>query len=102
MPQRKYTQTSKPKDYEPTAVQPWSRYAPSQQSTRRYDTVDLIAITGKALARQRAENTEADDVQGNTKEDDCYALLRMRPLSISWAECCDVISCGNVDNDKSG
>jgi hypothetical protein len=24
----------------------------------------------------------------------CYALLRMRPLSISWAECSVVISCG--------
>jgi hypothetical protein len=34
--------------------------------------------------------------------DKCYALLRMRPLSISWAECSDVISCGKVDCDKSG
>jgi hypothetical protein len=32
----------------------------------------------------------------------CYALLRMRPLSISWAECSVVISCGKVDHDKSG
>jgi hypothetical protein len=32
----------------------------------------------------------------------CYALLRMRPLSISFAECSVVISCGNVDYDKSG
>jgi hypothetical protein len=32
----------------------------------------------------------------------CYALLRMRPLSISWAECSVVISCGKVDYDKSG
>jgi hypothetical protein len=31
----------------------------------------------------------------------CYALLRMRPLSISWAECSVVISCGKVDYDKS-
>jgi hypothetical protein len=32
----------------------------------------------------------------------CYALLRMRPLSISCAECFVVISCGKVDYDKSG
>jgi hypothetical protein len=32
----------------------------------------------------------------------CYALLRMRPLSNSWAECFVVISCGKVDYDKSG
>jgi Reverse transcriptase (RNA-dependent DNA polymerase) len=32
----------------------------------------------------------------------CYALLRMRPLSRSWAESCVVISCGKVDHDKSG
>jgi hypothetical protein len=31
-----------------------------------------------------------------------YALLRMRPLSIPWAECSVVISCGKVDYDKSG
>jgi hypothetical protein len=31
-----------------------------------------------------------------------YALLRMRPLSILWAECSVVISCGKVDYDKSG
>jgi hypothetical protein len=32
----------------------------------------------------------------------CYALQRMRPLSISWAECSVVISCGKVDYDKYG
>jgi Reverse transcriptase (RNA-dependent DNA polymerase) len=32
----------------------------------------------------------------------CNALLRMRPLSRSWAECSVVISCGKVDYDKSG
>jgi hypothetical protein len=32
----------------------------------------------------------------------CYALLRMRPLSISWAECSVVMSCAKVDYDKSG
>jgi hypothetical protein len=32
----------------------------------------------------------------------CFALLRMRPLSISWAECSVVISCGKIDYDKSG
>jgi hypothetical protein len=32
----------------------------------------------------------------------CYALLRMRPLSISCAEGFLVISCGKVDYDKSG
>jgi hypothetical protein len=33
--------------------------------------------------------------------DKCYALLRMRPLSIPYAECSVVISCGKVDYDKS-
>jgi hypothetical protein len=32
----------------------------------------------------------------------CYALLRMRALSISSAEGFVVISCGKVDYDKSG
>jgi hypothetical protein len=32
----------------------------------------------------------------------CYALLRMRPLSIPCPECSVVISCGKVDYDKSG
>jgi hypothetical protein len=32
----------------------------------------------------------------------CYALLRMRHLSIPCAECSVVISCGKVDNEKSG
>jgi hypothetical protein len=32
----------------------------------------------------------------------CYALLRMRPLLNSWAECSVVISFGKVDYDKSG
>jgi hypothetical protein len=32
----------------------------------------------------------------------CYALLRIRPLSMSCAECSVVISCGKVDYDKSG
>jgi hypothetical protein len=32
----------------------------------------------------------------------CYALQRMRPLSISWAECSVAISCRKVDYDKSG
>jgi hypothetical protein len=31
-----------------------------------------------------------------------YMLLRMRSLSISWAEGFVVISCGKVDYDKSG
>jgi hypothetical protein len=30
------------------------------------------------------------------------ALLRMRPLSISCAESCVVLSCGKVDYDKAG
>jgi hypothetical protein len=32
----------------------------------------------------------------------CYALLRMRPLSISCAEGFFVISCGNIDYVESG
>jgi hypothetical protein len=31
-----------------------------------------------------------------------YALLRMKHLSISCAECSVVLSCGKVDYDKSG
>jgi hypothetical protein len=33
---------------------------------------------------------------------ECYALIRMRPLSKSCAESCNVISCGKVDYNKSG
>jgi hypothetical protein len=32
----------------------------------------------------------------------CYAMIRMRPLLISCAECSVVFSCGKVDYDKSG
>jgi hypothetical protein len=53
---------------------------------------------------------EADELNKNALPPDlwvfslhqCYALLRMRPLSIPWAECSVVISCGKVDYDKSG
>jgi hypothetical protein len=38
----------------------------------------------------------------DTVPDVCYALLRMRPLSISCAEGSVVISSGKVDYDKSG
>jgi hypothetical protein len=40
--------------------------------------------------------------RGWAKPGCCYALLRMRPLLNSWAECSVVISCGKVDYDKSG
>jgi hypothetical protein len=66
MPQRKCTQTSKPNDFAPTALQLWSRYAPAQQSTRRYETVYLIAITGK--------KNEQDNVQGNTNQGDAQDI----------------------------
>jgi hypothetical protein len=38
----------------------------------------------------------------NCADDLCYALLRMRPLSILYAEGFLVISCAKVDYDKSG
>jgi hypothetical protein len=38
----------------------------------------------------------------NLATERCYELLKMRPLSISCAEGCVVISCGKVDYDKSG
>jgi hypothetical protein len=31
----------------------------------------------------------------------CYALLRMRTMSISYAKGCRDISCGNIEYDKS-
>jgi hypothetical protein len=40
--------------------------------------------------------------EGGKKLVKCYALLRMRPLSIPCAECSVVISCGKVNYDKSG
>jgi hypothetical protein len=43
-----------------------------------------------------------DDTRRSTSAFKCYALLRMRPLSIPCAECSVVISCGKVDYDKSG
>jgi hypothetical protein len=49
------------------------------------------------------QDNAQDNVLGSTKKDDvCYSLLRMRPLSNSWAECSVVISCRKVDYDKSG
>jgi hypothetical protein len=42
------------------------------------------------------------DESGITDAMGSYALLRMRPLSIPWAECSVVISCGKVDYDISG
>jgi hypothetical protein len=44
----------------------------------------------------------ADDDEDEDEYEECSALLRMRPLSISWADCSVVISCGKVDYDKSG
>jgi hypothetical protein len=46
--------------------------------------------------------TQQKTAQNFTTAPSCYALLRMRPLSISWAGCYVVISCGKVDYDKSG
>jgi hypothetical protein len=54
------------------------------ESHEDIDAVREIAISLRVLIRK------------------CYALLRMRSLSISCAESCVVISCGKVDYDKSG
>jgi hypothetical protein len=48
------------------------------------------------------ERSSRDEKPIPLLDDDCYALLRMRPLSISYAEWSVVISCGKVDHDKSG
>jgi hypothetical protein len=49
---------SKPNDFAPTALKLWSRYAPAQQSTCRYETVYLIAISGKATSQTTCRATQ--------------------------------------------
>jgi hypothetical protein len=66
------------------------------------DTQDLVSFRDFLKKRVRylrlvSQNNKAEGVSVT-----CYALLRMRPLSIPCAECSVVISCGKVDYDKSG
>jgi predicted RNase H-like nuclease (RuvC/YqgF family) len=49
-----------------------------------------------------AELEELRTMRQWEEPNDCYALLRMRPLSIPCAEYSVGISCGKVDYDKSG
>jgi hypothetical protein len=60
---------------------------------------DEYAKGSKAKPPVDARNS--DNHNGDVKGQ-CYALLRMRPLSISCAESCVVIFCGKIDYDKSG
>jgi hypothetical protein len=63
--------------------------------------------------QSEGDNGDKDVVQSKIKfsslkeqslfyDDIIYALLRMRPLSISCAECSVAMSCGKVDFDKYG
>jgi hypothetical protein len=73
------------------------------------DEDESVAIP-KAVPQVASVNTQDmpnqdDDAEGQEVDETrryCYALLRMRPLLNSWAECSVVISCGKVDYDKSG
>jgi hypothetical protein len=70
--------------------------------TAEYTPLRRILSDSNYMQGIAQDNTQ-DNVLGSAKKDDVrYALLRMRPLSISWAECSVVISCGKVDYDKSG
>jgi hypothetical protein len=73
--------------------------------TLKYPKLDINSLTLKVYT----DASYANDFDGSSQlryiiflADACYALLRMRPLSSSWAECSVVISCGKVDYDKSG
>jgi hypothetical protein len=52
------------------------------------------------VAEKATPDRKAAIQKHNDKTHVCYALQRMRPLTISWAECSVVISCGKVDYDK--
>jgi hypothetical protein len=60
-------------------------------------------INARKVQKRRKDEVATDiDAKKEARSVYCYALLRMRPLLNSWAECSVVISCGKVDYDKSG
>jgi hypothetical protein len=70
------------------------------------DTLGLVNIRDSLTNRERysrlaAQNNKADGVNVTSIALVCYAVLRMRTLSISYAEHLLVISCGKVESDKS-
>jgi hypothetical protein len=65
--------------------------------------VDVPDIVAKGHGVSRGHRHGAQDaISLRVLMGKCYALLRIRPLSISCAEDFVVISCGKVDNDKYG
>jgi hypothetical protein len=86
-------------------------YIPSRLIKVLVPDKDGYAILSDVFREARAKNNrdssmDDEDLQSRTSEKtyraQCYALLRMRPLLNSCAECSVVISCGKVDYDKSG
>jgi hypothetical protein len=70
-----------------------------------------MKITGKSsdAGSRSSEHNSGRRLYGGSSRNEAdrdrskrYALLRMRPLSISCAESCVIISCRKVDYDKSG
>jgi hypothetical protein len=72
-----------------------ARYLRLVAQNNKADRVNVTSITVVA-------SIDPELLEDLIDMEECYALLRMRPLSISWAECSVVISCGTVDYDKSG
>jgi hypothetical protein len=94
-----------PKHDARSAVPTW--YRTNGVDFGRHDTNVLslmtAAVNKAGLAVLKAGRLTVKRAVGRkTNPVNCYAPLRMRPLSIPCAECSVVISCGKVDYDKSG
>jgi hypothetical protein len=83
-----------PANLKPLVIKLREGAEPVRMSARKYAPPQLNFMRDKIR-----ELEELGLVYKNTG---CYAMLRMRPLSIPCAECSVVISCGKVDYDKSG
>jgi hypothetical protein len=66
------------------------------------DCTDEMVMDFLESTQEREASVTAEFVKAEVLAKVCYALPRMRPLSIPCAECSVVISCGKVDYDKSG
>jgi hypothetical protein len=79
----------------PVGETAWEPY-----SVMAVDVSDFVCEVHEVARRHRRGARDAISLRVLMGK--CYALLRLRPLSISWAECSVVISCGKVNYDISG
>jgi hypothetical protein len=68
------------------------------------EVLRVVSRAGYVICEWSVEQIapSASGLSSSVVNGDCYASLRMRPLSISCAEGFVVISCGKVDYDKCG